>query len=71
MNSESEQCIKMESMTYWQYILDKEISIFESHVNELRIKMLPDFKKAAASIINNDELIIMKSYLKERTGILL
>lgn len=69
--AESEQHIKMGAIAYWQYILDKEISIFESHINELRIKMLPDFKKAAASIINNDELIIMKSYLKERTGILL
>ena len=54
-----------------QFVLDKIINSYESHVNELRLKILPELKKTVSSISSDDEIIIMKSFVKERTGILL
>lgn len=71
MKEDTEQFISEYSKPYWQFVLDKTISSYESHVNELRLKILPELKKTASSISSEDEMIIMKSFIKERTGILL
>lgn len=67
---ESEDYISTHSISYWQYILDKEINAYEGMVNDIRRRMLPSIKKAFSTISSSDDLTIMKSYLKERTGIL-
>ena len=68
---DTEQFISEHSKPYWQFVLDKIINSYESHVNELRLKILPELKKTVSSISSDDEIIIMKSFVKERTGILL
>lgn len=57
------------AMPYWQYVLNDKAIEYDSKVNELRAKILPDILKACKGVKSDKDNILLKSYLKERFGI--
>ena len=65
-----EEYIETHSMPYWQYLLKDKAEEFEAKVNELRAKMLPTILEACDSVKSDKDNMLLKSYLRERFGII-
>ena len=66
-----EAYIETNSLPYWQYVLQDKVAEFDARVNDMRAKMLPSIQEACAGVKSDEENLLLKSYLKEKTGILL
>lgn len=64
-----EQYIKDNAMSYWQYEMKDVIARYDAKANEIKIKLYPEIKKILNSIQTEDELSIMKTFVKNHTGI--
>lgn len=64
-----ENYIEQHSLLYWQYIMKDVVTEFDSHVDELRMGMLPAIKQIADSVNTPEEKTMVKSFIKERFGI--
>lgn len=57
------------TMYCWQYILKEVSEEYENKLQEIKIKMLPEVKKACESIKTEDEKIMIRNYIKERLNL--
>ena len=64
-----EDYIQQHSITYGSYILTQAITEYNSKVNEIKIKMIPEFRKLLDFVPNEDEKLILKSYIRNSMGI--
>ena len=67
----TEEYIETHSLPYWRYRLNKCGDIYDAMLNEARLKILPQIREVADTITGADNITIMRSYIKERFGILL
>lgn len=63
-----EDYIKNNAITYGSYIMQDMINTYNSQVNEIKLKFIPDMKKLI-NFIPGDEKIVIKSYIKNNMGI--
>lgn len=69
LKDELEDYIDKHSITYGTYLLNNAIGEYNSKVNELKIKMLPDMRKLLNFVPSEDEKIILKSFIRNSMGI--
>lgn len=66
-----EEYIQKYSILYWQYMLKDTSLSFESKVNELRMKVLPEILQVKDSVQTPQEKIIFNNFILERFGIVI
>lgn len=64
-----EDYIQQHSITYGTYILNQALGEYNSKVNEVKIKMLPEIRQLLNFVPNEDEKVILKSYIRNSMGI--
>lgn len=69
LKDDIEDYIQQHSITYGTYILNQALGEYNSKVNEVKIKMLPEIRKLLDFVPNEDEKIILKSYIRNSMGI--
>lgn len=64
-----ENYIQTHSILYWQYLLQDLATQYESRVNEIRMKMLPDIAKIYDNITSTtSEKIMINNYIEKKFG---
>lgn len=69
LKDDVESYIQDNSMTYWQYQMKDIITQYDAKMNELRMKLYPSIKKIINSIQTENELVVMKNFVKSRVGL--
>lgn len=69
LNEGIEEYIQKHSITYGTYIFNQTIGEYNSKVNEIKIKMMPEFRALLDFIPSEDEKIIIKSFIRNSMGI--
>ena len=64
-----EKYIQKHSVLYWQYLLKDSVSFYNSKIDEVRFKILPDVLEAYKSVQTQSERILFNNFVKERLGI--
>lgn len=64
-----EDYISDNAITYGNYLIQDEISKFNSKVNELRLKAYPNLIKILNKVPTQEERNILKSFIKNTTGV--
>lgn len=64
-----ENYIEKHSILYFQYLLKDNASFYDSAINELRLKILPDILEASKSINTEQEKLLFNNFIQERFGI--
>lgn len=63
-----EEYIEFNSITYGNYLIQKELNLYNAKVNELRLKTYPNILKVLEKVPTQSERKILKSYIKGITG---
>lgn len=69
LKEDIEEYIQKHSITYGTYIFNQTIGEYNSKVNEIKIKMMPEFRNLLDFIPSEDEKIIIKSFIRNSMGI--
>lgn len=69
LKEDIEEYIQKHSITYGTYIFNQTIGEYNSKVNEIKIKMMPEFRTLLDFIPSEDEKIIIKSFIRNSMGI--
>lgn len=68
---QTEAFIAAHAIPYWQYNLNECAAVYDAMVNNARMAVLPEIRKISDNITGADNITIMRSYVKERFGIIL
>lgn len=60
-----ENYVNQNSITYGNHLIQKEMNLYLSKVNELKLKSYPSLIKTLNKVPNQEERIILKSYIKK------
>lgn len=69
LREDTEQYIQDHSMTYWQYLMKDIVAQYDAKMNEINIRLYPAVKKIMEGIPTEGELVVMKSFIKNRMGL--
>lgn len=64
-----EDYIQDNSITYGNYLIQKEINLYQAKLNELKLKYYPNLKKILTKVPTQEEAKILKTFVKNTIGI--
>lgn len=64
-----ENYVSENSITYGNYLIQKELNLYEAKVNELKLKSYPKLLKVLAKVPSQEERNILKSFVKTKMNI--
>lgn len=69
LKEETEDYIQNHAITYGQMMIQDVINQYDSKVNEIKIKLLPEIQKIIQDISNNAERKVIQDYVYEKMGL--
>lgn len=64
-----EAYLRKHTLNYWEYLLMPKANEYESRINQIRMEYMGEITKALGGTTTPEDIILMKSYVKEHFGV--